>query len=87
METAPDPATGRRKQVSAGTYRTKREAEQRVAEVVSSGFSAPSALTLGAYLSGEWLASKAELSAQTRQQYGWAAGRITAGLGQARCRR
>ena len=29
VETEADPATGLRRQVSAGTYRTKREAEQR----------------------------------------------------------
>jgi len=84
VETEADPATGLRRQVSAGTYRTKREAEQRLAEVVAGGFERPSERTLGAYLSEEWLPSKAELSPATRKQYSWAVDRLVAALGKAR---
>ena len=84
VESEPDPATGERRQSSAGTFRTKREAEQRLAEVVSVGFERPSQLSLGPYLIDEWLPSKAEVSAATRQQYRWAVGRLDDGLGKAK---
>jgi integrase len=84
VESGAVPATGQRRQLSAGTYRTKREAERRLAEVVAGGFQRPSERTLGAYLCEEWLASKAERSAATRKQYGWAVDRLVAALGKAR---
>jgi integrase len=84
VETEPDPATGQRRQVSAGTYRTKREAEQRKAEVVAAGLERPSDLTLRTFLVEEWLPSKAEKAAPTRQQYRWAVTGLVEALGEAR---
>ncbi len=84
VETETDPSTGKRQQVSAGTYRTKREAEQRKAEVVASGFERPEAMTLRSFLVEEWLPSKAEKSTATQAQYRWAADRLCAALGEAK---
>jgi integrase len=54
-----DPATGRRRQLSKGGFRTKREAQTALSEAMaalrSGTFVEPSRLTLGAYLSEEWL--------------------------------
>ncbi len=77
-----DPATGARRQKSIGTYRTKRDAQEALAGVISGGATQASAKgTLGEYLRDEWLPSKADLAAQTRSQYEWAAGYMTELMG------
>src|SRR6266508_3756352 len=54
-----DPATGRRRQLSKGGFRTKREAQAALNEAVaalrSGTFVEPSRLTLGAFLTEQWL--------------------------------
>jgi integrase len=54
-----DPATGRRRQLSKGGFRTKREAQAALNEAMaalrSGTFVAPSRLTLGAFLTEQWL--------------------------------
>jgi integrase len=54
-----DPATGRRRQLSKGGFRTKREAQvalnEAMAALRSGTFVAPSRLTLGAFLTDQWL--------------------------------
>ena len=84
VESEIDPSTGKRRQVSAGTYRTKRDAEQRKAEVVASGFERPEAKTLRSFLVEEWLPSKAEKSTATQVQYRWATDRLCAAVGEAK---
>ena len=81
MELDVDPATGRRRQVSGGTFRTKREAQLRVAQLISTGVKAPVKITLAAFLRDEWLPTKADLAPATRQQYKWAMHRIIAKMG------
>jgi integrase len=54
-----DPATGRRRQLSRGGFRTKREAQAALNEAMAAlragTFVAPSRLTLGAFLMEQWL--------------------------------
>jgi integrase len=54
-----DPATGRRRQLSKGGFRTKREAQAALNEAMaalrSGTFVEPSRLTLGAFLTEQWL--------------------------------
>jgi Arm DNA-binding domain/Phage integrase, N-terminal SAM-like domain len=53
-----DPATGRRRQLSKGGFRTKREAQAALNEAMaalrSGAFVEPSRLTLGAFLTEQW---------------------------------
>jgi integrase len=77
-----DPATGRRRQQSAGTFRTKRDAQEALATAIADGPSTATAKgTLAAYIDDEWLPSKADLSAASRHQYVWAARYITELMG------
>jgi integrase len=54
-----DPATGRRRQLSKGGFRTKREAQAALSEAMtalqSGTFVEPSKLTLGSFLTEQWL--------------------------------
>ena len=54
-----DPATGRRRQLSKGGFRTKREAQAALNEAMAAlragTFVEPSRLTLGAFLTDQWL--------------------------------
>jgi len=56
---AVDPATGRRRQLSKGGFRTKREAQAALNEAMAAlragTFVEPSRLTLGAFLTEQWL--------------------------------
>jgi integrase len=77
-----DPSTGRRRQRSIGTYRTKREAQEALAAAIATGPAQAAAKgTLAEYLEQEWLPSKADLSAASRNQYEWAAGYMTELMG------
>jgi len=81
VESDPDPATGRRRQLSAGTFRTKRAAQERLAQVLSQGYEKPAAGTVSEFLLDEWLPTRADRAPATRDQYRWAVGHITARLG------
>ena len=81
MELHADPGSGRRRQVSGGTFRTKREAQVRLAELIGTGVKAPTKTTLAVFLREEWLPTKADLAPATREQYEWAMTRIIAKMG------
>ena len=81
VELEADPATGRRRQVSGGTYKTKREAQERLAALITLGRKAPVQTSLAEFLRDEWFPSKADLAPATRAQYEWAMERIVSRLG------
>jgi integrase len=69
-----DPETGKRKQRSHGGYRTKKEAQQALTEVLGSidkgTFVTPSRRTVGSFLVDEWLPAKAaEVRPSTLHSY------------------
>ena len=88
VDLGPDPATGRRRQVSKQGFRTKREAEQAAQAVLKAA--AEGAVTnrthrtVGEYLD-EWLQmQQPRLRATTHHSYAMAVNRIKSGLGSAK---
>ncbi|HZD01649.1 MAG TPA: Arm DNA-binding domain-containing protein [Actinomycetes bacterium] len=59
VDAPPDPATGKRRQLSKGGFRTKRECQESLNEALAhqreGTFVLPSQRTLGSYLFDEWL--------------------------------
>lgn len=87
IELERDPATGKRRQRQGGTFRTKREAQEALAEIITGQWLAPAQATLAEYLTDEWLPSKSHRAGATRQQYKWAVGHLVEGLGRAKLSR
>jgi hypothetical protein len=88
VDLGPDPATGKRRQVSKQGFRTKREAEQAAQAVLKAA--AEGAVTnrthrtVGEYLD-EWLQmQQPRLRATTHHSYAMAVNRIKSGLGSAK---
>lgn len=84
FELEADPATGKRRTVSGGTFRTKREAQEKLAEGIVEGPAVKAKGTLGEFLAEEWLPSKNRLAPATRLQYEWACEHITKRIGAVR---
>ena len=87
LELEPDPSTGRRRQRQGGSYRTKREAQEALAEMVTGQWVAPAQLTLADYLTEDWLPSRSHRSGATRQQYRWAVKHLVDSLGKVKLSR
>ncbi len=87
LELERDPATGKRRQRQSGSFRTKREAQEALAEMVTGQWVAPVQLTLADYLNDEWLPSRSHRAGATRQQYKWAVGHLVENLGKAKLSR
>ena len=81
IELERDLATGVRRQMSGGTFRTKREAQERVAELLVQGAPTKAKGSLGDFLREEWLPSKLDLAPASYAQYEWAMSRIIAAIG------
>jgi hypothetical protein len=81
IELEPDPATGKRRQRQGGSYSTKREAQQALAEMVAGQSVAPIRTTVEDYLTEEWLPSRAHRSGATLQQYRWAIKHLSGQVG------
>lgn len=84
LELEPDPSSGRRRQTSGGTFRTKREAQERLAMLIALGSQPTTKGTLAEFVRDEWLPSKAEKAAATQHQYAWASSYIVAIIGAVR---
>jgi integrase len=87
IEFEPDPATGKRRQRQGGSFKTKREAQEALAEMISSQWVAPAKLSLADYLLEDWLPSRSHRSGATRQQYRWAVNHLVEHLGKAKLSR
>jgi integrase len=88
VDLGPDPATGKRRQVSKQGFRTKREAEQAAQAVLKAAaegaVTSRTHRTVGEYLD-EWLQmQQPRLRATTHHSYAMAVNRIKSGLGSAK---
>lgn len=86
VDIGPDPATGKRRQTLRQGFRTKREAEAALEEVLSSvrdgSVTSRSSATLGEFLDGWLVTQKQRLKRTTHASYGVAVDRVRAQLGQ-----
>lgn len=75
-----DTETGRRRPRQLGTFKSRRAAQSAATSFAASGDIASDRGSI-AHLVDRWVAGKIDVSNKTRQQYQWAAGHITTGLG------
>ena len=78
-----DTETGRHRPRQLGTYASRRSAQRAATVFAAAGATGGDRGTVG-HLVEQWVASRTDVSAKTRQQYEWAAGHITARLGPVR---
>lgn len=77
---ASTPRAGRSRPRQLGTYTSKRAATKAATEFAAQRETGGDRRTVGAFVT-KWAASRVDVAANTRQQYMWAAGHISAGIG------